>query len=181
MLSTARSFRRSIPGRASPIGCALPFLAMSRSSPSFRHRAATSLRRAGGSSRNGTRSRLFRCRSRSARMSSPSHHATPNVPLSRAWNTWTADRYVEMSFLPLGLRLTPLVYAASVGRVSRFGPGDEVLLGTHAVDGSRVEARLTHAGTVLDWRYRKASPFDLIGGWQTLRTGEWGLRVWVVL
>ena len=54
-------------------------------------------------------------------MSSPSHLATPNVPLSRAWNTWTADRYVEMSFLPLGLRLTPLVYAASVGRVSR-GP-----------------------------------------------------------
>ena len=62
-------------------------------------------------------------------MSSPSHLATPNVPLSRAWNTWTADRYLEMSFLPLGLRLTPLVYAASLGRVSRFGPGDAVLLG----------------------------------------------------
>lgn len=114
-------------------------------------------------------------------MTSPSHLATPNVPLSRAWNTWTADRYVEMNFLPLGVRVTPLVYAASIARVSQFGPGDEVLLGTHAVDGSRVDARLTHAGTVLDWHYRKASPFDLTGGWRTLRTGEWGLRVWVVL
>ena len=114
-------------------------------------------------------------------MSSPSHLATPNVPLSRAWNTWTADRYLEMSFLPLGLRLTPLVYAASLGRVSRFGPGDAVLLGTHAVDGSRVDARLTHAGTVLEWSYRKVSPYDMIGSWRTLRTGEWGLRVWLVL
>jgi putative isomerase len=114
-------------------------------------------------------------------MTSPTHLATPNVPLSRAWNTWNADRCVEMNFLPLGIRVTPLVYAASIGRVSRLGPGDAVLLGAHAVDGSRVDARLTHAGTVLDWRYRKPSPFDLIGGWQTLRTGEWGLRVWVVL
>jgi putative isomerase len=114
-------------------------------------------------------------------MTLPTHLATPNVPLSRAWNTWTADRYVEMNFLPLGVRVTPLVYAASLGRVSRFAPGDEVTLGTHAVDGSLVEARLDHGGTVLDWRYRKPSPFDLIGSWQTIRTGEWGLRFWVVL
>jgi putative isomerase len=114
-------------------------------------------------------------------MSRPTHLATPNVPLSRAWNTWTAGRYVEMNFLPMGVRVTPLIYAASIARVSRLGPGDEVLLGTHAVDASRVDARLTHAGTILDWRYRKASPFDLIGGWQTRRTGELRLRVWVVL
>ena len=54
-------------------------------------------------------------------MTSPSHLATPNVPLSRAWNTWTADRYVEMSFLPLGVRVTPLVYAASIARVAGNG------------------------------------------------------------
>jgi putative isomerase len=109
------------------------------------------------------------------------HLATPNVPLSRAWSTWTADRYVELSFLPLAVRVTPLVYAASLGRVSLFAPGDEVTLGTHAVDGSLIEARLAHGGTVLDWRYRKPSPFDLIGSWRTIGTGEWGLRVWVVL
>src|SRR5262245_5142049 len=111
----------------------------------------------------------------------PTHLATPNVPLSRAWNTWTADRFVEMNFLPLGVRVTPLVYAASLGRVSRLAPGDAVTLGAHAVDGSLIEARLEHGGTVLDWRYRKPSPFDLLGSWQTIRTGEWGLRVWVVL
>ena len=108
-------------------------------------------------------------------MTSPSHLATPNVPLSRAWNTWTADRYVEMSFLPLGVRVTPLVYAASIARVSRFGPGDEVLLGTHAVDGSRVDARSsTHAGTVLDWHYREGLALDLTGGWRTFEPANGG-------
>src|SRR4029079_17735395 len=118
---------------------------MSLSSHLFRHRAAMCSRRASRCWRSGARGRLSRCPNRSSRMTSPSHLATPNVPLSRAWNTWTADRYVEMSFLPLGVRITPLVYAASIARVSRFGPDDEVLLGTHAVDGSLVDARLTHA------------------------------------
>jgi putative isomerase len=106
---------------------------------------------------------------------------TPNIPLARAFNTWAADRYVEMTFRPLGLRLTPLAFSAKAGKAVLFGPGDDVTLGAHDVDGSRVEATLRHAGTALDWWWRKASPFALSGGWRTRAHGEWGLRFWVCL
>lgn len=106
---------------------------------------------------------------------------TPNVPLARAFNTWAADRYVEMSFPPLGLRLTPLAFSAKAGKAVLFGPGDDVIPGAHTVDGSRVEAALNHAGTALDWWWRKPSPFTLTGGWGTRAHGEWALRFWVCL
>ena len=106
---------------------------------------------------------------------------TPNVPLHRAWNTWAADRYLEMSFKPLGIRITPMLYAASSGRTSLIGPGEDVRLGIHSTDGSHIEASVTHGGTTLDWRYGKVSPFDFRGGWSTAKSGEWGLRFWVVL
>ncbi|HVR65787.1 MAG TPA: trehalase family glycosidase [Verrucomicrobiae bacterium] len=114
-------------------------------------------------------------------MSVPHYLRTPNVPLHRAWNTWAADRYLEMSFKPLGIRVTPMLYAASSGKTTLIGPGDEVRLGTHTTDGSHVEASVTHGGTTLDWRYGKVSAFDLRGGWSTAKSGEWGLRFWVVL
>ena len=82
---------------------------------------------------------------------------------------------------PLGIRITPILYAASSGKTTLIGPGDDVRLGTHTTDGSHVEASFTHAGTTLDWRYGKVSAFDLRGGWTTAKFGEWGLRFWVVL
>lgn len=111
----------------------------------------------------------------------PAILATPNVPLARAWNTWAADRYLEMTFQPLGVRITPMIYAASTGKATFVGPGADVRLGAHATDGALVEARVTHAGTSLDWRWRRAEPYELTGGWRTEHFGEWGLRVWVVL
>jgi putative isomerase len=114
-------------------------------------------------------------------MSIPSYLRTPNVPLARAWNTWAAERYLEMSFKPLGVNVTPLVYAASTGKTSLIGPGSDVRLGTHTTDGSHVEAHFTHAGTSLEWHYAKVSAFDLMGAWSTVQLGEWGLRFWVVL
>ncbi|MGE0210754.1 MAG: trehalase family glycosidase [Parvibaculaceae bacterium] len=106
---------------------------------------------------------------------------TPNVPLARAWNTWDAGRPAEMSFRPLGVRVTPMAYAASAGSATFFPPGPAIRYGAHALDGSEVEIGLTHAGSGLSLRYGKASDYDLEGGWSTVRTGEWGLRVWFVL
>ncbi|MFL5259742.1 MAG: amylo-alpha-1,6-glucosidase [Hyphomicrobiales bacterium] len=114
-------------------------------------------------------------------VSAPGYLRTPNVPLARAWNTWTADRFLEFSFKPLGIRITPFVYAASAGRTSIIGPGSDIRLGTHTTDASLVEARFTHCGTTLDWSYAKASPFDLVGQWNAVSLGEWGLRFWIVL
>ena len=97
------------------------------------------------------------------------------VPLARAWNTWSS-RPAEMVFLPLGVRVTPLAYADSTRAATLFPPGEGVLYGRHALDGSLVELDLSHAGTQLAWRYSKSDPFEIVGSWRALRSGEWGLR-----
>src|SRR5438128_12309994 len=106
---------------------------------------------------------------------------TPDLPPKRAWNTWSADRYLEMSCKPLGIKVTPVVYAASTGKTSVIGPGSNVRLGAHTTDASHVDARLIHAGTSLEWRYAKISTCDLAGGWKATAFGEWGLRFWIIL
>jgi putative isomerase len=104
-------------------------------------------------------------------------HAT--IPIERAWNTWSS-RPAEMVFLPLGVRLTPVVFAASTGQANLFPAGDAgVRLGRHAIDGSVVELELTHAGTRLALAWRKVEPFAVLGSWRGERLGEWGLRFWV--
>ncbi|CAM5769594.1 hypothetical protein LMIY3S_02890 [Labrys miyagiensis] len=102
------------------------------------------------------------------------------VPSHRAWNSWSG-RPAEMVFLPLGVRVTPLAFAASTGKASLFGSGDGVKLGRHTLDASLVELELGHAGTSLSWRYLKPDPYGLVGTWRTVGTGEWGLRFWINL
>ncbi|MGQ0485047.1 MAG: MGH1-like glycoside hydrolase domain-containing protein [Hyphomicrobiales bacterium] len=114
-------------------------------------------------------------------MSVPTYLRTPNVPLHRAWNSWAADRYLEMNFKPLGVRLSPMLFSNSRGRAIFPGPGHEVRLGTHTTDGSHIDAKVTHGGTSLEWRWAKVSAYDLHGGWSVEKSGEWGLRFWVVL
>lgn len=103
-------------------------------------------------------------------------HST--IPLARAWNTWSS-RPAEMVFLPLGVRVTPVAYADSQRSATVFPAGDKVLFGRHGLDGSVVDLTLTHAGTRLDWSYRKTGPFGLVGSWSAGQLGEWGLRFWV--
>jgi Mannosylglycerate hydrolase MGH1-like glycoside hydrolase domain len=106
---------------------------------------------------------------------------TPNIPAHRAWNTWAADRYLELSHLPLGVRITPVFYAASIGKTSLIGPGSDIRLGRHEPDGRLIEASFAHGGTHLSWVYERSSPFNLAGAWKVTKFGEWGLRFWVVL
>ena len=114
-------------------------------------------------------------------MTIPSYLRTPVVPLHRAWNTWAANRYIEMIFKPLGIHISPLFFAASAGKAIQPGPGHPVSLGVHEVDGSRIEAAVEHAGTEIAWRWDKHSNFDIEASWTTSKTGEWGLRFWVCL
>ena len=103
------------------------------------------------------------------------------IPIERAWNTWDGERPAEMVFLPLGLRVTPMAYAASTKRATFFPPGPGLRFGERSVDASRVRMGLSHAGTALDFGYDKAGPFDLIGHWKATKLGEWGLRFWMVI
>ncbi len=104
------------------------------------------------------------------------------IPLRRAWNSWDSDHPAEMSYLPLGLRITPCAYAASTNAFTRFPAGDAgVRLGPRGIDGEVLRLDLEHAGTVLTLGYDKPDPFTLRGSWEARRLGEWGLRFWVVL
>ena len=103
------------------------------------------------------------------------------ISIERAWNTWDGERPAEMVFLPLGLRVTPMAYAASTKKATFFPPGAGLRFGTRTVDASHVAMGFSHAGTTLDFAYEKAGPFDLIGRWKTKKLGEWGLRFWMVI
>lgn len=103
-----------------------------------------------------------------------------NVPLSRAWNTWS-NRPAEMVFLPLGVRLTPVLFSSRAGKATTIRPGPDLKLGRHGIDGEHVAFQSTYGGTRLDFRYDKSDPFAVHGEWGCTHHGEWGLRYWVSL
>jgi putative isomerase len=99
-----------------------------------------------------------------------------------AWNTWRSELPAQMTYLPLGLTVTPCAYAASRNAFTTFPAGDAgVRLGPRAVRGESVALELSHAGTALSLRYDKPDPFTLCGAWRAQAMGEWGLRFWVML
>ncbi|HEY7764418.1 MAG TPA: trehalase family glycosidase [Aestuariivirgaceae bacterium] len=80
--------------------------------------------------------------------------------------------------LPSGIRVTPVAYAASARKATAFPPGPALVLGAHAIDSAFVDLELCHAGTRLQWSYRKPAPATVLGSWMTKALGEWGLRFW---
>src|SRR5215211_3160348 len=105
----------------------------------------------------------------------------PALPRARHWSTWDAGRPAEFMHLPSGTRLTPIAYSARSGTATHFPPGASVTYGAHALDSSFVDLKLTHAGTILNWTYRKPEPEILVGSWSAEVFGEWALRFWLCL
>ena len=102
------------------------------------------------------------------------------IPPERAWNSWS-DRPGEMVFLPLGVRVTPILYSSRLRRTARMEPRQDVVrLGHHAIDGSRIEWEADLAGTSVAFSTTKLHPFAFRGSW-TARPSEWGLRFWITL
>ncbi len=104
-----------------------------------------------------------------------------DVPLPRAWNSWDSEHPAEMSFLPLGIRITPCAYASSTNSFTRFPAGEGVTLGPRSLDGNGITLTLAHAGTELTLGYDKPDPYTLRGRWEARHLAEWGLRFWIVL
>ncbi|MEK1932905.1 MAG: trehalase family glycosidase, partial [Pararhizobium sp.] len=103
------------------------------------------------------------------------------VPLSRAWNSWS-DRPAEMVFLPLGVRITPILYSSRSRTTSEIAPRtNTVRLGRHGIDGSHIDLETDHSGTTVGFSATKSDPFTVRGEWQGLKTGEWGLRFWITV
>ncbi|MBX3567430.1 MAG: glycoside hydrolase family 37 [Rhizobiaceae bacterium] len=103
-----------------------------------------------------------------------------DVPVARAWNTWSS-RPAEMVFLPLGVRLTPVLFSSRAGTATTIRPGPDLVLGRHGIDGEHIAFRTRHGGTHLDFRYDKSDPWAVHGEWRCAHHGEWGLRYWVSL
>jgi putative isomerase len=103
------------------------------------------------------------------------------LPPDRHWSTWDAGRPAEFMHLPSGIRLTPVAYSTRNGTATHFPPGASVTYGAHALDSTFVDLRLAHAGTVLNWAYRKPGPEILVGSWSAEAFGEWALRFWLCL
>jgi len=106
-------------------------------------------------------------------------HST--IPLDRAWNSWST-RPAEMVFLPLGVRITPVLYSTRSRTVSLIEPRrDSVRLGRHGIDGSVIELETEHSGTTIALSAAKTTPFAFRGSWNGTQPGEWGLRFWVTI
>jgi putative isomerase len=106
-------------------------------------------------------------------------HST--IPLGRAWNSWST-RPAEMVFLPLGVRITPVLYSTRSRTVSLIEPRkDNVRLGRHQIDGSVIELETEHSGTTIALSSTKTTPFAFRGSWNGAQSGEWGLRFWVTI
>jgi putative isomerase len=106
-------------------------------------------------------------------------HST--IPLMRAWNSWSS-RPAEMVFLPLGVRITPILYSTRSKTTSAIEPRrDTVRLGRHTIDGSLIELETDHSGTTVAFSTTKTDPFAVRGSWDGKVSAEWGLRFWLTL
>ena len=104
------------------------------------------------------------------------------MEIEPAWNTWDSVYPAQMTYLPLGLTVTPCAYAASTGTFSTFpATAKGLALGTREIDASAVNLHLALSGTELEWHYQRTSARQLRGGWEAQKFGEWGLRFWVML
>lgn len=104
----------------------------------------------------------------------------PTIALDRAWNTWSSLP-AEMVFLPLGVKITPVLYSSAAGSASTIVTGRDIRFLEHAADGRFVRFETGHGGTVLDWAYDKTDPWAFQGRWSGRHLAEWGLRYWVTL
>lgn len=116
----------------------------------------------------------------------PDHPGSPadasaGIAAERSFGTWSSECPAAMVWLPLGLSVIPVAYAASIGRTTHFPAGSSLQLGAHTPCAEHVSVKMDHADTQLDWRWDKVDAFTVRGGWATQAHGEWGLRFWVCL
>jgi putative isomerase len=103
-----------------------------------------------------------------------------NVPLRGAWNTWS-ERPAEMVFLPLGVRVTPVLYSSRLRKATTIRPPHEIRFGRHDLHGEAIDFETSFGDTRLSFAYAKRDPFCMTGSWSVREPGEWGLRYWVTL
>ena len=99
----------------------------------------------------------------------------------RRFDTWDVDHPSALVHLPSGLRVHVCAYSDRAGAFTRFPAGARVRLGPRTLDGEAVDLAVTHEGTELGLRFERIGADTARVRWWTQRTGEWGLRFWVVV
>ena len=99
----------------------------------------------------------------------------------RRFDTWDVDHPSALVHLPSGLRVHVCAYSDRAGAFTRFPAGPQVRLGPRTLDGEAVDLAVTHEGTELGLRLERIGADTARVRWWTQRTGEWGLRFWVVV
>ena len=99
----------------------------------------------------------------------------------RHFDTWDVDHPSALVHLPAGLRVHVCAYSDRAGAFTRFPAGPQVGLGARTLDGERVDFTATHEGTELALRFEQTGANTARVTWRTERSGEWGLRFWVVV
>jgi putative isomerase len=106
-------------------------------------------------------------------------HST--IPLDRAWNSWS-NRPAELIFLPLGVRLTPILYSTRSRTTSEIAPRENIVrLGRHSIDGTFIDLETELSGTTVRFSASKSDPFVVHGSWEGIKSSEWALRFWVTI
>ena len=99
----------------------------------------------------------------------------------RRLDTWDVDHPTALVHLPSGLRAHVCAFSARAGAFTRFPAGEEVRLGPRTLDGAAVNLTVAHEGTEFGLRFERTGTDAARVRWWTERTGEWGLRFWVVI
>jgi putative isomerase len=106
-------------------------------------------------------------------------HST--TPLNKAWSSWSI-RPAEMTYLPLGVHVTPVLYSSRLRRTSIVEPRiDAVKFGRHTIDNRLIELETTLADTTIHFKSAASDPFVIRSDWSASKVSEWGTRFWLTL
>ena len=80
------------------------------------------------------------------------------VTAQKYWNTWHADSYARMEFLPAGFSVVPGAYSEAGQTYSDFSFNEDTRLFEHEKDGRYCRMQVGHAQALFEIEYLKTDP-----------------------
>ena len=104
------------------------------------------------------------------------------VTTQKYWNTWHADSYTRMEFLPAGFSIVPSAYSEAEQQYSDFPMNEDTRLLEHEKDGRYCRMQVGHAQALFMVEYLKPDPWTvLVRITNTRKPREWGFRYQILL